>query len=358
MAKYKNQNGQWSFSLSLLCTLHFAFTVFLLPFVSTLCATSAAAQDLQQVIEGAKKEGQVRVYSSMQKETSRPVLDAFRKKYPFITKVDHHRFTGLEESERVIAELRVGRVDMDVLLVRSELWDRHKPFLTSTSWKALGVPEDRIKKGGMETIWAGGSISGIAYNTKLVPPDRAPQSWDDCVDPRWKGKIISYARPIFMMHLMPAWGEERVLQFARKMAANDIIWDRDQTGAMDKLADGEVPLYCGGDHVRYFRVQSQGAPVKLVNPEPVPMSEGRGLSLIKAAKNPNAGKLFMAFMSSNDTQLLIDKFESRGHRSVPGTRAHELTKGKKISEFTEEWDLKSNELSKKVIEAWGFPVAK
>ena len=150
MAKYKNQNGQWSFSLSLLCTLHFAFTVFLLPFVSTLCATSAAAQDLQQVIEGAKKEGQVRVYSSMQKETSRPVLDAFRKKYPFITKIDHHRFTGLEESERVIAELRVGRVDMDVLLVRSELWDRHKPFLAPpVDWKPLGVPEDRIKKSGM-----------------------------------------------------------------------------------------------------------------------------------------------------------------------------------------------------------------
>ncbi|MBI2985198.1 MAG: extracellular solute-binding protein [Deltaproteobacteria bacterium] len=321
--------------------------------------TSAFGQTLQQVIEAAKKEGQVRIYSSMRKESTKAFIDAFRKKYPFITRVDHHRFTGLEESERVLAEFRVGRVDMDVLLVRSELWERHKPFLAGPiDWKALGVPGDRIGKGGFETIWAGGSIAGIAYNTKVVPPDRAPKSWDDCIDPRWKGKIAVYARPIFMMHLMPAWGEEEVVAFARKMAANQPVWDRDQTGAMEKVAIGETPLFCGGDHVRWFEVHRKGAPVKLVNPEPIPTSEGRGFSLVKGAKYPNAAKLFMTFMASDEAQLLIDKTERRGHRSVPGTLAYELTKGKKISEFTEEWDLRSKDLSKKIIEAWGFPVAR
>lgn len=322
-------------------------------------ATSSFGQTLQQVIEAAKKDGQVRVYSSMQKSTSAAMIDAFRKKYPFVSKVDHHRFTGLDESERVLAELRVGRIDMDVLLVRSELWDRHKAFLAGPAdWKALGVPEDRIRKGGFETIWAGSSVSGLAYNTKLVPPDKAPSKWEDCIDPRWKGKFSVYARPIFMMHLMPAWGEEKVIDFARKMAANQPVWDRDQTGAMEKVAAGEVPLFCGGDHVRWYRVHSQGAPVKLVTPEPIPTSEGRGISLVKGAKYPNTAKLFMAFMASDEAQLLIDKMERRGHSSVPGTLAHELTQGKKLSEFTEEWDLKSKDLSKKIIEAWGFPVAK
>ncbi|HWP58659.1 MAG TPA: extracellular solute-binding protein [Candidatus Acidoferrales bacterium] len=326
----------------------------------SICAASASyGQTLQQVIEGAKKEGQVRVYSSMQKETVAAVTEAFRKKYPFVNKVEHHRFTGLDESERVLAELRVGRVDMDVLLVRSELWERHKPFIAGPiDWKALGVSPDRIQKNGFETTWAGGSVAGLAYNTKLVPPDKAPSRWEDCIDPRWKGKFTVYARPIFMMHLMPAWGEEKVIDFARKMAANQPVWDRDQTGAMEKVAAGEVPLYCGGDHVRWYRVHSKGAPVKLVTPEPVPTSEGRGISLVKGAKYPNTAKLLMAYLASDEAQLLIDKTERRGHRSVPGTLAHELTRGKKLSEFTEEWDLKSRDLSKKIIEAWGFPVAK
>lgn len=335
--------------------------VFVLPMtiISALIVTSAQGQTSQQVIEGAEKEGQVRVYSSMRKGTVAGMVDAFRKKYPFIRKVDHFRFTGLEESERVLAELRVGRVDMDVLLVRSELWDRHKPSLAGPiDWKALGIPEDRIKKGGFETTWAGSSVAGIVYNTKLVSPDRAPKSWDDCIDPRWKGKFTTYARPIFMMHLMPAWGEERVIEFARKMAANQPVWDRDQTGAVEKVAAGEVPLFCGGDHVRWFEVHNKGAPVRLITPEPIPTSEGRGFSLVKGAKYPNAGKLFMAFMASDETQLLLDKMERRGLRTVPGTLAYELTKGKKISLFTEEWDLRSKDLSKKIIEAWGFPVAK
>jgi iron(III) transport system substrate-binding protein len=321
--------------------------------------TPAFGQTLQQAIEGAKKEGQLRVYSSMQKDTVVAVTDAFRKKYPFVSKVNHHRFTGLDESERVLAELRVGRVDMDVLLVRSELWERHKAFIAGPiDWKSLGVSADRIQKGGFETTWAGGSVAGLTYNTKMVPPDKAPSRWEDCIDPRWKGKFAVYARPIFMMHLIPAWGEEKVIDFARKMAANQPLWDRDQTGAMEKVAAGEVPLFCGGDHVRWYRVHSQGAPVKLITPEPVPTSEGRGISLVKGAKYPNTAKLFMAFLASDEAQLLIDKLERRGHRSVPGTLANELTRGKKLSEFTEEWDLKSRDLSKKIVAAWGFPVAK
>ncbi|MGH7831218.1 MAG: hypothetical protein ACREP8_13695, partial [Candidatus Binatia bacterium] len=54
----------------------------------------AHGQTLQQIIEGAKKEGQVRIYSAMNKGTAKAAIDAFRKKYPFVAKVDHHRATA------------------------------------------------------------------------------------------------------------------------------------------------------------------------------------------------------------------------------------------------------------------------
>ncbi len=30
----------------------------------------------------------------------------------------------------------------------------------------------------------------IAYNTRLVPPDRVPKDWDDVLAPEWKGKVL------------------------------------------------------------------------------------------------------------------------------------------------------------------------
>jgi len=157
---------------------------FLIALLSYLITTQGRAETFQQVIEGAKKEGQVRVYASMRKESAAAIISAFRTKYPFVRSFDHHRFTLLEESERVLAELRAGRVDMDVLLVRSELWERHRAFLAAgIDWKALGVHPDRINKDGLETTWAGSGIGGIVYNDKTVPHDKVPKKWEDCLDP-------------------------------------------------------------------------------------------------------------------------------------------------------------------------------
>ncbi|TMR65511.1 hypothetical protein, partial [Streptococcus pseudopneumoniae] len=133
----------------LACSLLAFLFFFVLPF-------PVSAETLKQVIEGAKKEGQLRAYTSMQRRTAARIIKEYRKKYPFIKEVDHHRFSGLEEAERVLAEMKVGRIDMDVLLVRSELWKRHRPFLTGPiDWKSLGIAKDRIAKGGFEIIWAG-----------------------------------------------------------------------------------------------------------------------------------------------------------------------------------------------------------
>jgi iron(III) transport system substrate-binding protein len=64
-------------------------------------------------IDRAKKEGTVTLYTSMQLVDSRPLTEAFEKKYGI--KVNLWRASGEKVAERVLTESRGGRFDVDVI---------------------------------------------------------------------------------------------------------------------------------------------------------------------------------------------------------------------------------------------------
>src|ERR1700751_4554520 len=69
----------------------------------------------QRLIEGAKKEGQVTVYSSMIADQAlRPILSGFEAKYPFV-KPQYVRDDPPQQLQKVMAESRAGRMGVDVL---------------------------------------------------------------------------------------------------------------------------------------------------------------------------------------------------------------------------------------------------
>src|SRR5215213_2570432 len=69
----------------------------------------------QRLIEGAKKEGQVTVYSSMIADQAlRPILNGFEAKYPFV-KPQYVRDDPPQQLQKVMAESRAGRMVADVL---------------------------------------------------------------------------------------------------------------------------------------------------------------------------------------------------------------------------------------------------
>ena len=57
----------------------------------------------------------------------------------------------------------------------------------------------------------------IAYNPSLVPTERVPRKWDDCLHPYWKGKFAMDVVLLALVSLYPAWGEQRILQFAKRI---------------------------------------------------------------------------------------------------------------------------------------------
>src|SRR5438093_8846188 len=65
------------------------------------------------VVEGAKKEGSLVFYTTMDIQNSKPLLDAFNKKYPFI-KPDLVRLGGTAMVTRILTEAQAGASQFDV----------------------------------------------------------------------------------------------------------------------------------------------------------------------------------------------------------------------------------------------------
>ena len=78
-------------------------------------ATYRGTDREQRLVDGARKGAQVTVYSSMIVDQAlRPLIDAFQTKYPFI-KAQYVRDDPPQQLQKIMAELRAGRMVADVL---------------------------------------------------------------------------------------------------------------------------------------------------------------------------------------------------------------------------------------------------
>ena len=81
-------------------------------FFLQLCASFAFGAE-SNMIDAAKKEGAMVFYTTMDIQNSKPLLDAFNKKYPFI-KADLVRLGGTAMVSRILTEAQAGASQFDV----------------------------------------------------------------------------------------------------------------------------------------------------------------------------------------------------------------------------------------------------
>ena len=198
-------------SWQLIAPLMFVSLFFYGPFV--LVAQESSGSNL---IEGAKKEGQVVWYTTMNVSQSKPVVDAFQKKYPFVEPV-LYRAGGGALVNRVLTEARAGKHDWDIVGGRGEmiLAFKEKNLLASyVSPETLMIDSDLFdKEGYWYTYYVVPVVLG--YNTNLVKREEVPNSYTELLNPKWKGKKISMDTESYLLlqGLISAWGKEKALRF-------------------------------------------------------------------------------------------------------------------------------------------------
>src|ERR1700731_30096 len=144
----------------------------------------------QKLIEGAAREGQVVLYSAMiVNQMLRPLTAAFVQKYPFV-KMTYRRADSEELLPKLSAEARAGNVVADLfegsgggeVAVAAGLT---QPFYSPV----LAEYPDAYRDSSGNLAPTRLSYFGIAYNTKQVSAERAPKTYDDLLDPQWKGRM-------------------------------------------------------------------------------------------------------------------------------------------------------------------------
>jgi len=261
------------------------------------------------LIEAAKSEGKMSYYTTMTLSQSKKVVDAFQKKYPFITP-ELFRGGGDEVLNRIQTEARGGLFAWDVVSTRGDsvlAFEQSKLITPYRSRESKFIDKDMVDDDG---YWAAYYVNPyvLGYNTKLVKKDEVPKTYEQLLDPKWKGRKISIDDSAYglLAGLIHAWGKEKAVDYFKKLAAQEPVVQRGNTNRVQLTMAGEFPLI-----IAYAptiqRETSKKHPMDWVPLEPVPV-QVNPMMLAAKAPHPNAGKLFIDFLLSKQGQKMLVDF--------------------------------------------------
>jgi ABC-type Fe3+ transport system substrate-binding protein len=223
----------------------------------------------------------------------------------------------------------------------------------------LQIPPTMVDPVNRHIIVVASDLQVIAFNNKRLSPEKVPNTWEDFLKPEFKGReFILDIRPKDVAALVPAWGLEKTVDFARKLAAQNPVWMRGNSRAMPMIQSGEYNLLFGPNFSTVLQAQEKSTKMGYKILEPVPTRLNEAQAVLNAAANPYAALLWLDFVSSPEGQTLIDQHEPYGASILsPGSFQEKVTKGLKLSIVDWEHVTKMEGYQKKIVEAYGFPRA-
>ena len=275
----------------------------------------------------------VTVYVSTDRVFSEPVLQEYERRSGVtvnaVYDTEETKSTGL--ANRLLAEQ--GRPQADVFWsnepVRTLVLKSRGVLAPYRSPSAEGIPSVLRDSDGQ---WTGFSarMRVIAYNTKLVKTDEAPQSVLDLVDPKWKSQV-AIADPRFgstsfhVAALYTILGDAKADDFFKRLKANDVRIVDGNSVVRDMVVRGEVKLgLTDTDDVNV--ALEAGQPIAMILPDRsgmgVPVMPNM-VSLVRDAPHPEEGQRLIDYLLSQDVERQLAQSEAVQiplHPGVPGPK--------------------------------------
>jgi ABC-type Fe3+ transport system substrate-binding protein len=323
------------------------------------------ASSQEEIVTNAKKEGKLRVMGSLGAQTLKPLNEAFRKKYPFIDS-QAQEIAGTDNYVRMIQEMKAGMAkSWDVNYVAFDMYPEYLPFqkkfdvLGMAQQGVLQIPQKMIDPVNRHVVVVASDLQVVAFNKKQLPAEKVPNTWEGFLREEFSGrKFMLDIRPKDIASLIPAWGMEKTVDFARKLAAQKPVWIRGNSRAMTMIQAGEYSTLVGPNLAVAMGVEKKDPNIGYKIIEPVPTRLNEAQSVLGAATNPYAGLLWLEFLCSPAAQAIIDQYEPYGASLlIAGTVQEKLARGLKLSVIDWEHVTKIEDYQKKITEAYGFPRA-
>ena len=269
-----------------------------------------------RLLEGAKKEGQVSIYTSLNTRDSGPITQAFEKKYG--VKTNLWRSSSEKVLQRAVTEARAGKFLCDVLETNGpemEALYREKLLAEFTSPHFKDLPPAAFPK-HRHYVADRFNFFVIGYNTNAIKADEVPNSYQDLLHPRFAGKVgLEAGDTDWFAAVVKSMGEEKGLAFFRKLAETKPQMRTGHTLLAEMLSSGEVPMAATIYNHNVEKMALRGAPVKWKALTPT-FGRPNAVGVTAHAQNPHAALLFADFMLSLQGQTLLKELNR-----VPASRA-------------------------------------
>ncbi len=276
--------------------------------------------------EGARREGAtLNLYTSLTVEDMAALNSAFEAKHG--VKVNMWRAASDKVVQRVLAEARAGRHDVDIVETNApplESLHREGVLQQVRSPEHAALIAAALPAHGE---WVGSRLNVFvqAYNTRLVQRAELPKSYADLLHPRWKGRLgIEAGDDDWFEGVVTALGEGEGLRLFRELVAtNGVSVRRGHTLLANLVASGEVPLALTVYNFTAQQLKRKGAPLDWFVIPPA-IVRANGLALARGAPHPHAALLYYDFMIGDAGQhILAERGFVPARRALQGALAGE-----------------------------------
>jgi ABC-type Fe3+ transport system substrate-binding protein len=286
---------------------------------------AAAAQtppSFDQVVAGAAREGKVTAWIQApgRPQTARALTAAFNKRFNLDIKVEWVVAPSPASNTRAIAEMAGGHVSVDIIgvgaaeeVAAATRAGLIKPYPWSVVFGAA-MPEIPALEALMIPEFKGDALPfmvaayGLAWNPGLIAEADLPERIAQLADPKWRGKlgVNSFFLVPFDV-LSYAMGQPQTLDLARRVIANDPVYERGTAAVARAVTTGEVPIGITVSPVA-AELMRQKQPLKFrLFTDYIPVSQLH-LYVPDGAPDPNAARLFTAWLVTEGVRI-GDTFE-------------------------------------------------
>jgi len=278
--------------------------VVLLPAAAQNLFTYEGADRMDRLVAAAKKEGTLTLYTTIAEKDLPAIVKPFEQKYG--VKVIVWRAGTDKVLQRAVTETRAKKYDFDAVhfgAPEMEALSRERILQAVTSpvqrdLLAGSVPAHKEWAATILSVWV------QAYNTNVVKKSDLPKTYQDLLDPKWKGKLGIEAKNddwfATVVHLLG--GEQQGLKFFRELVAKNGISPRQgHTLLNNMVVSGEVPLALTVYNYMPEQAKKKGAPIDWFAIEPA-VARANAIGVARNAQHPHAALLFYEYLLGPDGQ--------------------------------------------------------
>ena len=280
-------------------------------------------QSLEQLIEGAKKEGALRIagVSSTGRAGAVAIGEAFNKRFGLNIRVDYNiEAFAPTDFARAISEVKQGlpttfdviNGPIDYTLKLCEVG-----CASVDNWQKLlpkGVDPANASPSPMDgkAFLTATREPAIVYNTKLITEAELPKTTRDLVDPKYKGKFYTAPWTDFVSHGLVVYPKDEWLKILQGWGDNKATTIVSGQG-VSRMMLGEFAFEPFSNSYYYFREKANNNPAGLAFfRDVVPISLIIHI-MPKTARNPNAATLFMLWATGPEFNAIFEKHSATGN---------------------------------------------